>query len=119
MKQPIFILIMLLLVLAITSAALANPGPVKNTGDEPPWWLFIFIFGFVFCFYGAIFLFIAAFYFFLIWALVDIARAQNEGNWKLLWALVSIFGQAIGLAVYFFVGRHERIPPKPKEVIAR
>lgn len=119
MKPHPFVLIVLLLSLTLTSLTLANPGPVRNTGDEPPWWFFIFIFLFIFCFYGAIFLFIAAYYVFLIWALVDIGRAQNEGNWKLLWALVAIFGHAIGLAVYFFVGRHERIPPKPKEVIAR
>jgi len=116
-KPHLFFIILFLL--AMVTLALANPGPARNTGDEPPWWFFIFIFLFIFCFYGAIFLFIAAYYVFLIWVLVDIGRAQNEGNWKLLWALVAIFGQAIGLAVYWFVGRHERIPPKPKEVIAR
>jgi hypothetical protein len=50
----------------------------------------------------------------LIFALVDIARARNEGNWKLMWALISIFAGVIGIVIYYFVGRHERIPPKPK-----
>jgi len=65
-------------------------------------------------FYCVFFLIMAAYYVFLIWALVDIARAQNEGNWKLMWALISIFAGLIGIAIYYFVGRHERIPPKPK-----
>ncbi len=114
MRPNLIAFVTIFLLLILVSQALANPGPVGNTGDEPPWWFFVLIFGFIVCFYGAIFLFIAAYYVFMIMALVDIARAQNEGNWKLLWALVAIFGQAIGLAVYFFVGRHERIPPKPK-----
>jgi D-alanyl-lipoteichoic acid acyltransferase DltB (MBOAT superfamily) len=117
MNTPHLFFIILFLLVMVT-LALANPRQASSN-EEPPWWLFLFIFLFIFCFYGALFLFIAAYYVFLIWALVDIARAQNEGNWKLLWALVAIFGQAIGLAVYFFVGRHERIPPKPKEAVVR
>jgi len=116
--NKLLLFFLLLFLLAMVTLVQANPRTTSNN-EEPPWWFFIFIFLFIFCFYGAIFLFIAAYYVFLIWALVDIGRAQNEGNWKLLWALVAIFGQAIGLAVYFFVGRHERIPPKPKEAVVR
>jgi len=116
--NKLLLFFLLLFLLAMVTLVQANPRTTSNN-DEPPWWLFIFIFLFIFCFYGAIFLFIATYYVFLIWALVDIGRAQNEGNWKLLWALVAIFGHAIGLAVYFFVGRNERIPPKLKEAIVR
>jgi heme/copper-type cytochrome/quinol oxidase subunit 2 len=102
-------LLAVFLLLCLASLTWATSAWASNSG-EPPWWLF----GFIVVFYCGIFLFVAAYYVFLVLALVDIARAQNEGNWKLLWALVSIFGHIIGLAVYYFVGRHDRIPPKPK-----
>lgn len=111
MKSISLRLLTVFLLLILTSLTLVSSAWASSSSD-PPW----FFFGFLILFYCALFLFMAVYYVFLILALVDIARAQNDGNWKLLWALVSIFGHIIGLAVYFFVGRHERIPPKPKEV---
>lgn len=109
MKRRMLILIMGLLLMAWASLALGNPLPVSQSSGPDGW-----VFGFMILFYCVFFLIMAAYYVFLILALVDIARAQNEGNWKLMWALISIFAGLIGMAVYCFVGRHERIPPKPK-----
>lgn len=103
---------------SLTSLTLVSPAWASSS-NELPWFFagfFILFFCAIFLFYCAIFLFVAAFYVLLILALVDIARAQNEGNWKLMWALISLFAGLIGIAVYYFVGRRERIPPKQKEV---
>jgi len=109
MKRRMLILTMGLLLVALASLAWGNPLPVSHSSGPDGWF-----FGFMILFYCVFFLIMAAYYVFLIWALVDIARAQNEGNWKLMWALISIFAGLIGIAIYYFVGRHERIPPKPK-----
>jgi len=109
MKRRMLILTMGLLLVALASLALGNPLPVFHSSGPDGW-----VFGFMVLFYCVFFLIMAAYYVFLILALVDIARAQNEGNWKLMWALISIFAGLIGMAVYWFVGRRDRIPPKPK-----
>jgi Phospholipase_D-nuclease N-terminal len=95
--------------LTLITLTWGNPGPVSRS-SEPPWWVFGFM-GLIYC---GMFLIMGLYYVLLIFALVDIARARNEGNWKLMWALISIFAGLIGIAIYYFVGRHERIPPKPK-----
>jgi hypothetical protein len=93
------------LILTFTVPALGN----TNSTEESPW-----IIAFVILLYCGIFLIMGLYYVLLIFALVDIARAGNEGNWKLLWALVSIFAGLIGMAVYFLVGRRDRLPLKLK-----
>jgi len=109
MKRRMLILTMGLLLVALASLAWGNPLPVSHSSGPDGWFFSIMI-----LFYCVFFLIMAAYYVFLILALVDIARAQNEGNWKLMWALISIFAGLIGMAVYWFVGRRDRIPPKPK-----
>ena len=44
----------------------------------------------------------------VIWALYDIFTSSNEGNWKALWAIVSLLLGIIGVALYYFIGRKER-----------
>ncbi len=45
-----------------------------------------------------------------IWMLIDcLTKEPSEGNDKLVWALVIIFGQALGAIIYYFVRRPERI----------
>jgi len=95
----------LFLILTVAIPALGN----TNSTEDSPWFIALFL-----LIYCGIFLVMGLYYVLLIFALVDIARAQNEGNWKLMWALISIFAGLIGMAVYWFVGRHDRIPPKPK-----
>jgi membrane protein implicated in regulation of membrane protease activity len=109
MKPKLRILATILLLFIFFALAWGNPGPVSRSSD-PPWWFFAMIAS-IYC--GA-FLIMGVYYVLLILALVDIARAQNEGNWKLMWALISIFAGIIGIAVYYFVGRRDRLPPKPK-----
>jgi hypothetical protein len=109
MKRRMLTLTMGLLLVALASLAWGNP-ILTSSSSGSDWWFF----SIMILFYCVFFLIMAAYYVFLILALVDIARAQNEGNWKLMWALISIFAGLIGMAVYWFVGRHDRIPPKPK-----
>ncbi|HIJ99188.1 TPA: PLDc_N domain-containing protein [archaeon] len=48
----------------------------------------------------------------VIWAVIDIIRAKNEGdNWKVIWILVVVILGILGVAIYYFVGRKERISP--------
>ena len=43
---------------------------------------------------------------FWLWMLIDcLTKMNSEGNDKLIWALVIIFGNFIGAVVYFFVQR--------------
>jgi cytochrome bd-type quinol oxidase subunit 2 len=43
-----------------------------------------------------------------IWALIDILRAKNENNWKILWVVVCLFLGIIGAIIYLFVGRKQK-----------
>ena len=43
-----------------------------------------------------------------IWALIDIIKAKNETNWKLLWVVICLFLGVIGVIIYYFVGRKDR-----------
>jgi uncharacterized membrane-anchored protein len=48
---------------------------------------------------------------FTIWMLIDaIKRVPSDGNTKLIWILVIIFGGVIGAAIYFFVQRPKNLP---------
>ena len=44
----------------------------------------------------------------VIWAIVDILKAKNDNDWKILWAVVVLLLHLIGVAIYYFVGRKER-----------
>ncbi len=44
-----------------------------------------------------------------IWALVDILRNEFTGANKLIWLLVVIMIPMIGMILYFFIGREQKI----------
>jgi Phospholipase_D-nuclease N-terminal len=47
---------------------------------------------------------------FWIWMLIDcLTKEPDEGNSKLVWALVILFTHFIGAAIYYFVRRPERL----------
>ncbi len=47
---------------------------------------------------------------FWVWMLVDcVSNEPSEGNDKLIWALVIIFLNFLGAAIYYFVRRPQRI----------
>lgn len=47
---------------------------------------------------------------FWLWMLIDcLKHEKSEGNDKLIWVLVIIFGHWLGALVYFFVRRAERL----------
>ncbi len=45
---------------------------------------------------------------FVVWAIVDIAKAKNKDEWKLMWILICLFLGLIGVLIYTIVGRSER-----------
>jgi len=46
---------------------------------------------------------------FPILALIDILKNEFEGNNKLIWILVVLFLWIIGAALYYFIGRKQKI----------
>ncbi len=44
-----------------------------------------------------------------LWALYSIWTGKNETNWKLLWTLVVLVVGLIGLIIYYFIGKKERV----------
>ena len=45
-----------------------------------------------------------------LWALVDVVRSNFRGqNDKLIWVIIIVFMNFIGAALYFFVGRNQRV----------
>jgi len=58
--------------------------------------------------FGFIFLLGIATLVLLIWSIVDIAKAENNGEWKALWILICIVGGMIGVIVYLAVGRKDK-----------
>ena len=44
-----------------------------------------------------------------IWAIIDIAKAENDSDWKLIWILVVVLVGIIGVIIYYFAGRPKRI----------
>ncbi|VAX38178.1 hypothetical protein MNBD_PLANCTO02-678 [hydrothermal vent metagenome] len=46
----------------------------------------------------------------MVWMLIDcLTKEPSEGNDKLIWALVILFGGCIGAPIYYFIRRPERI----------
>ena len=44
----------------------------------------------------------------MIWAILDIVKAKNKDNFKVIWILVVVLLGLIGIIIYYFVGRKER-----------
>lgn len=42
-------------------------------------------------------------------ALIDILRNEFEGNNKIVWVLVVLFGSFLGAVLYFIIGRKQKI----------
>jgi len=65
-------------------------------------------FGFVFFILSA--LFSLAYLGFSIFTIVDCAQNEpSEGNTKITWILIILFGMGVGPLIYYFVRRPERI----------
>ena len=55
-------------------------------------------------------LIVASFFFlFPLLALVDIVRSKFEGNMQLIWMIIVVFFNIIGAALYFIIGRNQKI----------
>lgn len=50
-----------------------------------------------------------------IYAIVDIARAEFEGDNKMIWLLIVILVGFIGALIYFMVGRSKKITKEEKD----
>ncbi|MGC9108758.1 MAG: PLDc N-terminal domain-containing protein [Caldimicrobium sp.] len=44
-----------------------------------------------------------------IWALIDLLKSEFTGYNKLIWLLVLIFLPLLGLILYYFIGRKQKI----------
>jgi len=49
---------------------------------------------------------------FIIWTLIDIARADKDAGYKIIWAVIAIFLGLIGVLLYYFI---EKSPPKESQ----
>jgi len=45
-----------------------------------------------------------------VWALVDILRSEFSGLNKLIWLALVIFLPLIGVILYYFIGREQKLP---------
>ncbi|MDD2501228.1 MAG: PLDc N-terminal domain-containing protein [Geobacter sp.] len=45
----------------------------------------------------------------IIWALVDILKSEFTGNNKIVWLLLVIFIPLLGVILYWFIGRGQKI----------
>ena len=50
-----------------------------------------------------------------IYAIVDIAKSDFEGDNKMIWLLIVILVGFLGAIIYFIVGRQKKIPKDEKE----
>ena len=58
----------------------------------------------------SIFVLIAALFFgFWIWALVDILKNEYTGSNKVIWLLLVLAVPLVGVILYFFIGRGQKI----------
>ncbi len=44
-----------------------------------------------------------------IWALIDILKSEFTGNNKIIWLLLVIFIPLLGVILYYFIGRDQKI----------
>jgi|GEM_PF-1639850 len=49
---------------------------------------------------------------FIIWTLIDIARADKDAGYKIIWAVIAIFLGLIGVLLYYFI---EKSAPKESQ----
>ncbi len=72
--------------------------------------------GAIMLFYCVFFLVAIVFFVIWIWLLIDCLKRENydSPNEKLLWALIIIFAGILGAAIYYFVVKVKKDPPKPK-----
>lgn len=45
-----------------------------------------------------------------LWALIDILKSNFEGNNKLIWIIVVVFTNLLGVLLYILMGRKQKIP---------
>ncbi|RCW93984.1 PLD nuclease N-terminal domain-containing protein [Winogradskyella arenosi] len=45
-------------------------------------------------------------------ALIDILKYEFKGNNKIVWTLVVLFGNFLGVLLYFFIGRKQKLSSK-------
>jgi heme/copper-type cytochrome/quinol oxidase subunit 2 len=45
---------------------------------------------------------------FIIWAWIDIARADKDVGWKIIWAILTLFLGLIGVLLYYIIEFRER-----------
>lgn len=45
-----------------------------------------------------------------LWALIDILKSNFEGNNKLIWIIVVVFTNLLGVLLYVLMGRKQKIP---------
>ena len=50
---------------------------------------------------GSIFVGVGTSFLLTLWALIDIARAEKDTGYKIIWALISIFLGAVGATLYY------------------
>ena len=43
-----------------------------------------------------------------VWGIYDVLTSRNDSNWKLLWVVIILFANLIGVLLYYFMGRKER-----------
>ncbi len=68
------------------------------------------MFGFGFLFVAISMLFSLVYLGFSIFTIVDCAQNEpSEGNTKVIWILIILFGMGVGPLIYYFVRRPERI----------
>ncbi len=48
-------------------------------------------------------------------ALIDILKNEFRGDNKLIWTIVVLLGSFIGVALYYFIGRKQRINTENKK----
>jgi hypothetical protein len=44
-----------------------------------------------------------------IWFIIEIIKAKNDSGWKILWGAAITFLGLLGIAVYYFIGRKDRL----------
>ncbi len=74
-----------------------------------------------FSFIGPLFFFFAllgiGFLVVWIWALIDILKSEFSGNNKIIWLLLVIFIPLLGVILYYFIGREQKIKPPQENLL--
>lgn len=73
----------------------------------------------LFTFLGLMLYALIIYFVYLIWAIVDIVKADKSSNWKLTWILIVLFLGPIGIIIYFLFGRKQKEEESWEERIER